>query len=313
MKNRPVFAVAIALLVCAFAVLMLLAYGLGALVGKYRPHLAKPYSDWAMAMIVPFSDLYCDVEDVTTCGVSTTDRPAEPCEPFTVANPRNAVLFAFGQSNSANYGQTRYTATDNVLNFNIHDGKCYRAVDPLLGPDGDGGSVWGRVGDSLIASGAFDRVLVVPFGIGSTSIAEWTAGGRLQPRVEFAARQLARAGIAPTHVVWHQGENDARRGTSAQDYTRRFGELVASLRGYGINAPVLPAVATLCNDLGSDELRAAQRALPAHIAGVYPGPDTDSLSDMRDRTDYCHFSETGMQAHAELWSDAIQALERAQP
>jgi hypothetical protein len=307
MKNRIAIAVTIALLLGAFVVSLLFAYGLGALVGKYRPYLAEPYSDWAMAVVVPFSDLFCDVEDVTTCGVSRTDRSAQSCEPFTSGNSRHAVLFTFGQSNSANYGETKYTASDSVLNFNIHDGKCYTAVDPLLGPDGDGGSVWGRVGDGLIASGAFDRVLIVPFGIGSTSIAEWTAGGRLQPRVEFAATQLARAGIAPTHVLWHQGENDARSGTSAADYTRMFEALVAMLRGNGINAPVLPAIATLCNDLGSDELRAAQRALPERIAGVYPGPDTDSLSDMRDRIDYCHFSERGLQAHADLWTQAILA------
>lgn len=312
MKKRLVLALTIALLLAAFIASLLFAYGLGALVGKYRPHLASPYSDWVMAIAIQFSDVYCDVEDVTTCGVSRTDRPAVSCEPFTAGGARHAVLFTFGQSNSANYGATRYTASDNVLNFNIHDGKCYTAVDPLLGPDGDGGSVWGQVGDGLIASGKFDRVLIVPFGVGSTGIAEWTAGGRLQPRVEFAAAQLSRAGIAPTHVLWHQGENDARIGTPPEDYIHMFERLVAALQGYGIHAPVFPAVATLCNDLGRDELRAAQRALPERIDGVFPGPDTDTLSDMRDRIDYCHFSQRGLQAHAELWTQAILAFEHTQ-
>lgn len=309
MTKRFSITVAIALLLVVFAMCTLLVFGLGALVGKYRPDLARPYSDWAMALILPFSGLSCDVADVTTCGVSKPDRPAQSCAPFTAGNPRHAVLFAFGQSNSANFGQTRHTATDRVLNFSIHDGRCYPAVDPLLGADGNGGSVWGRVGDALIAEGAFDRVLVVPFGIGSTGIAEWTTGGRLHPRIAFAARQLALAGITPTHVLWHQGENDARRNTPAEDYTRMFAEMVHALRGYGIHAPVFPAVATLCNDLGSDTLRAAQRALPQRIDGVYPGPDTDTLSDMRDRIDYCHFSDRGMQAYARLWTEAILAFE----
>jgi lysophospholipase L1-like esterase len=309
MKRRIYIVLAVAALASVLIAVTLLVYGLGALVGKYRPNLAEPYSDWAMALILPFSDLTCDVADVTTCGVSKADRPAQSCAPFTAGNTRHAVLLTFGQSNSANYGESRYTATDKVLNFNIHDGMCYAAADPLLGADGNGGSVWGRVGDALIASGAFDRVLIVPFGIGSTGIAEWTAGGRLHPRVAFAAQQLARAGIAPTHVLWHQGENDARRHTSAEDYSRMFEEMVRALRGYGIQAPVFPAVATLCNDLGSDTLRDAQRALPERIDGVYPGPDTDTLSDMKDRVDYCHFSERGMQAHARLWADAILAFE----
>jgi hypothetical protein len=41
------------------------------------------------------------------------------------------------------------------------------------------------------------------------------------------------------------------------------------------------------------------------LGGVHPGPDTDALSDMSDRFDYCHFSERGLQAHAALWKDVI--------
>lgn len=298
------------LLILMLAVGALLTFGLGAVVGKYRPALAKPYSDWALALALPFKQVYCDVEDVTSCGVSTTGRPAVSCAPFTSRNPRNAVLFTFGQSNSANFGETRYTATGNVLNFNIHDGKCYPSADPLLGADGDGGSVWGRLGDQLLASGAFDRVLIVPFGIGGTALSEWTTGGRLHPRVQYAAQQLQLAGIAPTHVLWHQGEDDVLKRTSTSDYITMFAALVQSLREYGINAPVFPAVASICDNRGSDTIRAAQRALPEHIAGVYPGPDTDTLSDMRDRFDYCHFSERGLQAHAELWNEVIVSFER---
>jgi Carbohydrate esterase, sialic acid-specific acetylesterase len=300
----------ITLLVAIFGICMLMVFGLGAVVGKYRPALAKPYSDWALALVLPLQQVGCNVDDVTRCGVTKTDRPAVSCTPFTASNPRHAILFTFGQSNSANFGETRYTATQNVVNFNIHDGKCYPSADPLLGADGDGGSAWGRLGDQLIASGAFDRVLIVPFGIGGTALHEWTTGGRLHPRVKYTAQQLNRAGIAPTHVLWHQGENDARIGTASSDYIRMFTALVQSLRDYGIEAPVFPAIASICDDKGSDAIRSAQRALPEHIAGVHLGPDTDSLSDMRDRFDYCHFSERGLQAHAQLWSEVILSFEQ---
>ncbi len=289
---------------------ILLVFGMGAIAGKYRPSLVKPYSDWALTLALPLRQVYCDVEDVTTCGVASADRRVVSCEPFTSGNPRNAILLTFGQSNSANFGETRYTATGNVLNFNIHDGKCYPGIDPLFGADGDGGSVWGRLGDQLVASGAFDRVLIVPFGIGGTALHEWTVGGRLHPRVQFAAQQLKIAGIEPTHVLWHQGEDDARDGTSSSDYIRMFADLVKALRDYGITAPVFPAVASICNNLGSDTIRSAQRALPEQIVGVHPGPDTDTLSDMRDRFDYCHFSERGLIAHAELWKEVIVSFER---
>ena len=44
------------------------------------------------------------------------------------------------------------------------------AQTPLFGADGDGGSVWGRLGDQLVASGAFDRMGIITFGIGGTSL-----------------------------------------------------------------------------------------------------------------------------------------------
>ena len=295
------------LIVCTLA-----AFGLGAVVGQFQPGLARPVSDWALALAIPLQKVYCDVEDVTRCGVSKADRPVVPCAPFTSANPRHAVLFTFGQSNSANFGETRYIAKDEVANFNLHDGKCYRSEDPLFGADGNGGSVWGRLGDKLIASGAFDRVLIVPFGIGGTSLHEWTTGGRLHPRVANAAQQLKLAGIEPTHVLWHQGEDDARDGTTSEDYIEMFTQLVAALRAYDVNAPVFPAVASMCKDLGSNAIRNAQRALPKRLSGVYPGPDTDSLSDMKDRHDFCHFSDTGLQAHAELWKEVITTFQKWQ-
>ncbi len=310
MKSRRYRLLCRVLLVAIIAMGILMAYGMGAVVGKYRPALAKPFSDWAMAMVLPLRQPHCDVDDVTSCGLAETDRPAVSCAAFTTGNPRNAILLTFGQSNSANFGETPYTATSNVLNFNIHDGKCYASVDPLLGADGDGGSVWGRLGDQLVASGAFDRVLVIPFGIGGTALREWTTGGRLHPRVQYAAQQLQLAGIVPTHVLWHQGEDDVREGTSSSEYIEMFAALVKALRDYGINAPVFPAVASICFNLGSDTIRTAQRALPEHIAGVHPGPDTDALSDMRDRFDYCHFSERGLQAHAQLWKEVILSFEQ---
>jgi hypothetical protein len=83
-----------------------------------------------------------------------------------------------------------------------------------------------------------------------------------------------------------------------------------ALRSYGVDAPVFPAVASICRDHGSDRIRSAQRALPLRIAGVYPGADTDTLTDMRDRHDLCHFSGRGLDGHARLWEEVIVEFER---
>src|SRR5690606_17620984 len=41
-------------------------------------------------------------------------------------DPDAAVLLAMGQSNAANYGETRYHPVRLVFNYNWVDGKCYR-------------------------------------------------------------------------------------------------------------------------------------------------------------------------------------------
>jgi hypothetical protein len=259
-----------------------------------------------MALVIRGLDVTCSVDDVTTCGESDPgQREERSCEPFTQPNSRHAVLFTFGQSNSVNSGQALYEAGPGVSNFNIHDGKCYASIDPLLGANGGQGSVWGRLGDKLIASGRYDKVLVVTFGIGGTPIEDWTAGGRLHPRVEFAAAELAQVGIKPTHVLWHQGETEVGRNTSGAAYTEMFSTMIEALRSYGVDAPVYPAVATICNNQGSEKIRVAQHALPQVINNVLPGPDTDTLTDMSHRHDLCHFTAVGLGAHADLWLQAL--------
>ena len=192
-----------------------------------------------------------------------------------------------------------------AVNFNPLDGKCYHAEDPLLGPNGTGGTVWTRLADMVLEGNHYNRVLIVPFGIGGSEIARWVPGGDLHVRVRESAEILEQAGIRPTHVVWHQGEADHSLGTSTETYRRRFGELVDSLRAYGIAAPIYPAIASLCRNRGGDDIRNAQRSLPEHFEGVLPGPDTDSLDRFMYRHDNCHFSEAGLEAHAALWLEAL--------
>ena len=54
--------------------------------------------------------------------------------------PGAAVILVVGQSNAANEGSGRYPAGPGVFNWNLVDGKCYRAADPLLGASGTEGA-----------------------------------------------------------------------------------------------------------------------------------------------------------------------------
>jgi len=240
------------------------------------------------------------------CGFDdTADREVVDCARFGPEAARTAVLFAGGQSNAANYGQLPIAPRDAVFNFNWFDGRCYLARDPLLGPDGNGGSVWTRIGDLLAARGRYDQVLIVPVAVGGSALRRWIPGGDLHSRIVAAKLQLDAAGIRVTHVLWHQGERDAELDTPADQYIEQFGAFVDGLRELGIDAPVYAAVATACGGPGRESLRAAQRALPERFAGVHPGPDTDTLDRLEQRYDACHFSDSGLDAHARLWLDAV--------
>jgi hypothetical protein len=90
------------------------------------------------------------------------------------ARSRTVVILIAGQSNAGNHGGgDPYVARDQVDNFNLKDGLCYHAADPLLGTTAEGANFATRLGDLLIDAGAFDRVILVPIAVGGTTMEEW--------------------------------------------------------------------------------------------------------------------------------------------
>jgi len=219
--------------------------------------------------------------------------------------PRIMVALVFGQSNAANFGETRHAAGRNV--YVLHRGRLYAARDPLRGANGEGGSVWSRLGDKLIAEGLFDTVIFVPAAVGGTEIARWTPDGDLFPLIARAIDDVQRRKLKFTHLLWHQGESDAVLFTHPREYQKRFLEMLAGIRARGVDAPVYVAVATRCGQYPvNPDIQWAQRDLVNPAAGILPGPDTDLL-DETFRYDGCHFSSAGLEAHALMWLWQIKA------
>jgi hypothetical protein len=216
---------------------------------------------------------------------------------------RVLTALAFGQSNSANFGENLRTAGEAVYNF--HHGKLYTAQDPLLGADGDGGSVWTRLGDRLMATKRYDAVVLLTLGVGGSAIARWTADGDLHPRLLEAMRDVQSHGLPITCMLWHQGEEDATLQTSKNAYKKIFMDMVASIRQHGVAAPIYVSVTTRCQKLrANEEIRQAQHELVDPGKGIYAGPDTDTL-DLCYRYDGCHFSDEGLDRCAELWLEKL--------
>lgn len=231
----------------------------------------------------------------------TSSRQEIACDSLRKDTP---VILTMGQSNAANYGESRYRPKSAVYNFNWLNGRCYRAEDPLLGATGNSGSIWSRLGDALIAQGASREVLFVPVAVGGTAIRDWAGAHGPAARGISAARSLAQQGLKITHVLWQQGAAD--EDTAKAVYERLFKSMVDYLRAQGLDAPIFVAVETICSNRAQPEIQAAQRELPLLIPDVFPGPDADSLDRLSDRVqDGCHYSERGLQALVQMWSDVI--------
>ena len=220
--------------------------------------------------------------------------------------PDAAILLIMGQSNAAKSGteESRYKSKDDVINFNWIDGKCYHAEDPVLGTDGGGGSIWTRLGDELIDSGAYKQVVLVDIAVSGTPIRAWAgADGPTRHAVE-AAKALRAQGRHFTHVLWHQGESDWL--TPRDIYIRLFHTMAEYLRDNDIDAPIFVAQTTLCKGRRAPDIEQAQITLPATMDNVFAGANADQVDRLRDRQDdLCHFRGTGLAQLARLWRDAI--------
>lgn len=245
------------------------------------------------------------------------------------------IFVVTGQSNSANHGEELQTPKSGlVVTF---DGKAWRpANDPQPGASGGGGSFIPPFGDA-VAARLKVPVGIVATGVGATSVREWLprgtrfanpptltgnvsqrpdgsweSKGDLFDRLVARMRQLGPGGFRA--VLWHQGESDANQKDASRtlpgDQYRRFLEqlIVDSNRSIGWEVPWFVALVSYHtpDDTGSEDIRAAQRALwDAKVA--LPGPDSDALvGDLRDGGGKgVHFSGKGLREHGGRWADKV--------
>lgn len=236
-------------------------------------------------------------------------------ESVTLDETKNTtVLFTFGQSNSANYGQGHFYPKSTVYNY--FNGHVCKAQDPLIGATGYGAGPWTRLGEKMNESGFSKGVTIVPIGIGSSSVANWAKGGKYHALLLETIEKTLKDGIHIDYILWHQGENDNVHGTSKEMYKKRFLEIREAFRSRGINAPIVVALATyhpkadLEKGGVSQTIREAQKELASEYEDIYAGPDTDKLNMTYHRADGVHFSTFGQNLHAEGWLKAIRKIKK---
>lgn len=263
-------------------------------------------------MLVPGSlpDPYV-FKDVAQFGYNNTDGRTQ-VSPYIVAGQSTAVFVVAGQSLAANTVDTNYTpVSPNVHVLNIYDGGVYSGIDPMLGiPQGNPGqtgSFLGRLGDKLIASGKWQRVVFVPVAVGNTSASQWAIGGIHNKRLLIGPRRAAALNFPITAFLWQQGENDTVLGTTQATYTTELEQIIATPRAEGFNAPWFIARSTYTPSGVSSAVQAAYAAVIASVTNVYAGADTDSLtsSTYRQASDGQHLTAAGADANAALWATAL--------
>lgn len=180
-----------------------------------------------------------------------------------VSGQSTAVLVIFGQSNTCNVNPSSYTPANASVcdNFNIYDGGVYAATDPLLGCSTSTlgpGNPFLRLADTLITNSVFQRVILVPAGIGATTVAMWAADS--YNRISVTFKRLAAAGLTATAVLYQQGETDCGNGTSQSAYAASLATFISTCRGNGYNGPIFIAESTWSGTAISTGIENAQIA-----------------------------------------------------
>lgn len=221
---------------------------------------------------------------------------------------KTMIALTFGQSNAANNGQNTYTP-HNAEVYNYYEGKLYKAKDPLFGATREKGSVWSRLGDMLIDSGLYTKVIFIPIAVGGSEIACWTSGDCYK-KLQRTLMILDSQHISLTHIFWHQGESDNLKNTSKAKYKEELATILKNLRSYQ-QADLYISLASyhpgaINKPLGVDSLiRNAQKEFIKENKKVLLGPDTDTLIHAIHRYDSVHFSDYGLMGFAQLWLMAI--------
>jgi len=239
--------------------------------------------------------------------IADETKTAVPCP---IQTDRTAVLLILGQSNAANDGGQRHRSAYGDRVINAFDSRCFIAASPLLGATDTKGEYWTSLGNSLIASGRYDKVVIAPLAYSGSEIARWAKGGDLNGELVDTLKRLKRVGYRPTNVIWVQGEADLVKGTSAPDYEDRFLSMVDTLRGQDVSAPVYIAIASRCLEPSNGGFKVhvpenaivhAQQALSKSGNGVREGVNTDTLLTEDDRYDDCHIGGSGADKASQAW------------
>lgn len=218
------------------------------------------------------------------------------------------VLLIAGQSNSANFGEKKFTTKypDRVLNF--HNDECFIASSPLLGSTGEGGEFITLLADKLIESDTYKSVILVSTGFDGSHISRWEEGGDINQILLNTISRINKK-YAVNIFIWHQGEADFRLSTSSRIYAKSFRSLLRSIEQEGVRAKTFISIATRCGfnpNWKAHNPTALGQASLIDNKKIFLGANTDELITETDRQpNNCHFSTSGQELAARAFANSI--------
>jgi hypothetical protein len=225
--------------------------------------------------------------------------PAEVVDCSEISRSNLMVAITFGQSNAANSCGSLKESGPGVYSF--YNNQCFKAKDPLPGSQGKSGSIWTRLGDSLVKQGYYDSVLFVPLAVGGTSITEWMPGSPLHVNLIKTIQQLRKAGFSVTHLFWVQGERDGLLQMDKDVYKNSFLQMLSSIRAEGVTAPIYVSLTSRRFNFVNLEIHKAQMELVDASMNILPGPNTDVLGKEFRDDGGIHFSDRGVNRIVEMY------------
>ncbi len=233
---------------------------------------------------------------------------------------KSLAIALFGQSNSANtvIPKSNIVIPENLYQYDWKTRKCFKYKEPLLGAsDANGNAITYTAVE--IANNTSVPVLIIPFGIGGTSVLRW-AYRDLSHLHEIVLDHMKKDAIYPKIFFWHQGESDAKwDNDSRQDLINtpnfespRVLDLGLSKNAYALALQKIVdktleffpetkfgiALATRCFGPSAGRsnwypVRQAQEHIAKVNNSAFISADTDKLKEEKFRHDRCHFSEVG--------------------
>jgi hypothetical protein len=229
---------------------------------------------------------------------------------------RTGIFWIDGQSLAGSHIPGSYT----VLNpTKIHcvnwagDRLLYQHQEPMMGGSfyPTYVSLWGSLGDLLIARGTFDRIIWGNGAVAGCSSGQLAPGGTLGHRVPVFFSVLRSLGISGNQVmaiISMEGEADSALQIPPEIFKANRRATLRAARSFGFTGPMFIPVETW---RGAPPqlypiIQQAQAEL-ATEAGFLPGPNFDSLGlDYRDAT-LVHQNALGRVTMAQMWCDTISA------